>query len=137
MKLGPKKSKFRKSQRGPLPLKAVSTVSLIQKFAGTIRLSAFEPGIITGKQIESFKQTLNKVVKKVGRVTLYIFPHTPITKKPVEVRMGKGKGNVDQFVCKIKEGTVLCEIESSNTLLAINAIKKGQIKLPIKTRINQ
>jgi large subunit ribosomal protein L16 len=102
---------------------------------GSIGLKALAPGRLTSKQIEAVRQSINKVIKKQGRLKINIFPDTPISKKPIEVRMGKGKGSVDHWVFKVKPGFVLYEIETAFLSLAIKALEAGQIRLPIKTRI--
>ena len=77
----------------------------------------------------------NKQIKKLGRLKVNIFPHTPISKKPIEVRMGKGKGNVDHWIFKVKPGFILYEIETIFIPIAIKALQRGQVRLPIKTKI--
>jgi large subunit ribosomal protein L16 len=81
------------------------------------------------------ERSLSKKIKKQGRVKVNIFPDTPISKKPIEVRMGKGKGNVDHWVFKVKPGFILFEVETSSISTAIKALEAGQIRLPIKTKI--
>eukprot|EP01041_Mallomonas_annulata_P000677 gene677-1298_t len=88
-----------------------------------------------GLKFWSLKQVVTKCIKKTGRLRFKIFPQTPITKKPIEVRMGKGKGNVDHWVVKIKPGTMLCFIETNLIAVAKKALKYAQIRLPIKTKI--
>ena len=135
MALLPKKTKFKKQQKGK-NFNLISNVSEINKLKfGSIGLKAISSGRLTSKQIESIKQAINKVIKKTGRLKLNVFPSTPITKKPIEVRMGKGKGNVDHWIFKIKNGITLCEIETSSVTTGLKALKSAQYRLPIKTKI--
>ena len=98
-------------------------------------LKAVSTGILSSKQIEVMGQFIRKAVKKFGRVTINIVADTPVTRKPIEVRMGKGKGNVNHWVCKIQIGTILCEIETSMTQIGLKALKTVQYRLPFKTKI--
>jgi large subunit ribosomal protein L16 len=134
--LSPRKTKFKKQQKGKSFNRINSTsVELNLLNFGSIGLKALAPGRLTSKQIEAVRQSINKVIKKQGRLKINIFPDTPISKKPIEVRMGKGKGGVDHWVFKVKPGFVLYEIETAFLSLAIKALEAGQIRLPIKTRI--
>jgi large subunit ribosomal protein L16 len=134
--LSPRKTKFKKQQKGKSFNRINSTsVELNLLNFGSIGLKALAPGRLTSKQIEAVRQSINKVIKKQGRLKINIFPDTPISKKPIEVRMGKGKGSVDHWVFKVKPGFVLYEIETAFLSLAIKALEAGQIRLPIKTRI--
>lgn len=135
MILTPKKSKFKKEQKGKTFNKIISVQSLNCLTFGSYGIKAIEHGRLNSKQIESMYQTLNKIIKKKGKIFLKIFPHTPVTSKPIEVRMGKGKGNVDFWVAKIKAGTILCEIEINSKILALNALNLIKTKLPLKTKI--
>jgi len=133
--LSPRKTKFKKQQKGKSFNRINSTsVELNLLNFGSIGLKALAPGRLTSKQIEAVRQSINKVIKKQGRLKINIFPDTPISKKPIEVRMGKGKGSVDHWVFKVKPGFVLYEIETAFLSLAIKALEAGQIRLPIKTR---
>ena len=92
----PKKTKFKKKQKGKR-LNTITNITSLFKFNfGNIGLKAIECGHLTSKQINAIKQTINKIIKKKGKLKINIFPNTPISKKPLEVRMGKGKGNVDR-----------------------------------------
>jgi large subunit ribosomal protein L16 len=134
--LSPRKTKFKKQQKGKSFNRINSTsVELNLLNFGSIGLKALAPGRLTSKQIEAVRQSINKVIKKQGRLKINIFPDTPISKKPIEVRMGKGKGGVDHWVFKVKPGFVLYEIETAFRSLAIKALEAGKIRLPIKTRI--
>lgn len=132
MFLQPKKLKYKKTRKGKLS--KFEFRSNILRF-GTIGLKAAESGTITARQIEAARQAINRKIKRKGKIWIRIFPHLPITKKPTEVRMGKGKGAVAYWATKVKGGTVLFEICGVNTNIAINAFKTGGAKLPIKTVI--
>ena len=90
---------------------------------------------MTSKQIIALKQTVNKIMKKKGKVKINIFPNTQLTKKPLEVRMGKGKGNIDRWVFKVRSGTILCEIETPFPLIGIKALKLAKFKIPLNTTL--
>jgi large subunit ribosomal protein L16 len=132
----PRRSKFKKQQKGKSfnRINSTSTDLYSLKF-GSVGLKALNSGRLSSKQIESVRQAISKVIKKQGRLKINIFPDTPISKKPIEVRMGKGKGAVDHWIFKVKAGFVLYEIETAFTSLAVKALESGQIRLPIKTRI--
>jgi large subunit ribosomal protein L16 len=102
---------------------------------GTIGLKALESGFISARQLESARQAMVRKIKKKGKLWIKIFPNLPITKKPAEVRMGKGKGNVSHWVAKIRGGSVLFEVCGINRKNAIKAFKTGSAKLPVKTQI--
>ena len=130
--LMPKRTKFRKVQKGRNTGLAHrgSTVSF-----GTIALKATERGRMTSRQIEAARRTISRRVKRGGKIFIRVFPDKPITEKPLEVRMGNGKGNVEYWVCEIKPGKILYEIEGVNDELATEAFKLAAAKLPFKTTI--
>jgi large subunit ribosomal protein L16 len=131
----PKKSKFKKRQKGK-KLNTINKVCTINKLNfGRLGLKAMNCGHMTSKQLSSLRQTINKVIKKKGKLKINIFPNTPITKKPLEVRMGKGKGNIDRWVFKVRSGTILCEIETTSLITGLQALKLAQFKIPIRTKI--
>jgi large subunit ribosomal protein L16 len=132
----PKKSKFKKQHKGKLPNRVNGTDrSIYQLRIGSVGLKALSFDRLSSKQLEALRQTISKLVKKSGKVIISAFPDTPISKKPIEVRMGKGKGNVDRWVFKVKPGFVLCEIITDNRDTAILALETVQKKLSIKTKI--
>lgn len=100
-----------------------------------LALKSVSTGILSSKQIEVMEQFIRKSIKKIGRVTINLIANTPITKKPIEVRMGKGKGNVNHWVCKIQIGTILCEIETLMNSVGLKALRSVQYRLPFKTKI--
>ena len=131
----PKQSKYKKSQKGKRINLVNSNLSLKELQFGKIGLRTTKPANLSSKQIESLRQTINKIIKKKGKFKIKIFPQVQITKKPIEVRMGKGKGNVYKWVAKVKAGTILCEIETLTPNIALKAMKLTQFKLPISTKI--
>ena len=135
MKFIPKNLKYAKQQKGKTynKINKPLTIKFLKK--GSIYLKSTESGRITSKQLETFYKTTSKYVKKTGKIILKIFPQTSLTKKPIEVRMGKGKGSVALWVAKVKSGSILCEIISQVPKLTILALTYAQQKLPIKTKI--
>lgn len=130
----PKKSKYKKSQKGKSSNRINNNNSLY-KIRGCIGLKAVTPGRISSKNLISIKNCINKLIKKSGVLNINVFPQTPISKKPKEIRMGKGKGSIDHWVFKTKPGTVICEIKTQALNLGIKALKTAQIRLPIKTKL--
>lgn len=129
--LQPKRTKFRKQFKGRINGEAKGGSDL--NF-GTYGLKATEPERITARQIEAARRALTRHMKRQGRVWIRIFPDVPITSKPTEVRMGKGKGSVDFWACKIKPGRIMFEIDGVSEAVAREALRLASMKLPIKTR---
>ncbi len=129
--LAPKKVKFRKIQKGRMRGKAYrgGRVTL-----GEFGLKALEPGWITSRQIEAARIALTRHVKRGGQVWTRIFPDKPITKKPAETRMGKGKGNPEFWVAVVKPGRILYEMDGVTEAVAKEALRLAAHKLPIATR---
>jgi large subunit ribosomal protein L16 len=132
MLLMPKKFKYRKVHRGRMTGKATSGNYLV---FGRYGLQALEPVWMKSNQIEAARITLSKFIKKSGKIWIRIFPDKPITKKPAETRMGKGKGDVQYWVAVIKPGRILFEIEGINESEAKQALQLASNKLPIHTKI--
>ena len=130
--LQPKRTKFRKAQKGRIKGKAKSATSL--NF-GSFGLKAQEPARITSRQIEAARRAMTRHMKRVGRVWIRIFPDVPVSKKPTEVRMGKGKGAPEFWAAKVKPGRIMFEIDGVNMPTAKEALRLGAAKLPIKTRV--
>lgn len=128
----PKKTKYRKVQRGRLSglSKGARTVAF-----GEFGLEAVEPGWVTAQQIEAMRVTLSRHLRKVGSLFLRVFPDKPVTKKPAETRMGKGKGNPEVWVAAVKRGRIVCEIVGPDEIEARKILKLVGYKLPIKTRV--
>lgn len=135
MSFFPKNQKFTKRQKGKSSNKITSILTINHLKFGRIGLKAIENGRITSKQLEAIYKIIKKKIKKSGRLVLKIFPQIPITKKPIETRMGKGKGVVEYWVSNIKPGMILCEIETNSLLTASNALTSAKLRLPIKTKI--
>ncbi|WP_101069046.1 50S ribosomal protein L16 [Roseovarius salinarum] len=130
--LQPKRTKFRKQQKGRIKGDAKGGSAL--NFGG-YGLKAAEPERITARQIEAARRAMTRHMKRQGRVWIRIFPDTPVTSKPTEVRMGKGKGTVDFWAAKVKPGRVMFEIDGVSDSVAKEALRLAAMKLPIKTRI--
>jgi len=131
----PKNQKFKKQQKNS-SFNKIASITNLEKFKfGSFGIKAIESGRICSKQLESIYKCIKKVIKKVGRLTMRAFSHTPITKKPVEVRMGKGKGAVNFWVCNVPCGMLLYEIECNSLSLVLKAFNLSKIRLPIKTRL--
>jgi len=131
----PTNSKYKKQQKGKKSSHITNNIKFFQLKSGSIGLKALSFGRITTKQLQTLKQQINKQLKKKGRLKMNIFPQTPISKKPLEIRMGKGKGAVDHWVCKIKPGTILLEIDTEFISLAIKALELIQIRISLTTKI--
>ncbi len=130
--LMPKRVKFRKAHRGRMS--GVATRGNAVAF-GTFGLKALEPGWITSRQIEAARVALTRRMKRDGKVWIRIFPDKPVTKKPAETRMGKGKGAPEFWVAVVKPGRVMFEVGGVGTALANEALYLAAHKLPIKTKI--
>lgn len=129
--LMPKKVKFRKHHRGRMTGRAKGGDHLS---FGDFGLQVLEPGWVTARQIEAARIAITRHIKRGGKVWIRIFPDKPITKKPLETRMGKGKGNPEEWVAVVKPGRVLYEIEGVSEELAKSAIRLASQKLALKTR---
>jgi len=129
--LMPKKIKYRKHHRGRLKGKAYRGSSV--NF-GQYGLQAIEPGHITDRQIEAARVAMTRKIKRAGRVWIRIFPDKPMTSKPAETRMGKGKGSPDHWVAVVKPGRIMYEMEGVPKELAVEAFRLAAHKLPIKTK---
>lgn len=129
--LQPKKTKFRKAHKGRIHGKAKGGTAL--NF-GAYGLKAIEPGRITARQIEAARRAMTRHIKRAGKVWIRIFPDVPVSKKPTEVRMGKGKGTPEFWVCRVKPGRIMFEMDGVPTELAQEALTLAAAKLPIGTR---
>ena len=130
--LEPKKVKYRRHHRGNR--RGMASRGSHVAF-GSFGLKAIEPGWITARQIESARITISRMVRNIGKMWIRIFPDKPITKKPAETRMGKGKGPPEYWVANVKPGRVLFEVEGISKEEAEEAFRSAAHKLPIKTRI--
>ena len=129
--LMPKKTRYRKQQRGRMRGKSWTgqTVAF-----GDFGLKTLEPGWITNRQIESARVAITRFVKRTGRVWIRIFPDKPLTKKPQETRMGKGKGGPEGWVAVVRPGRILFEMEGVGREQAIEAMRRASHKLPVRTQ---
>ena len=130
--LQPKRTKFRKQHKGRI--KGVAKGGSDLNF-GTYGLKSLEPERVTARQIEAARRAMTRHMKRQGRVWIRIFPDVPVTSKPTEVRMGKGKGSVDFWACKVKPGRVMFEIDGVAEDIAREALRLASMKLPVKTRV--
>lgn len=129
--LQPKRTKFRKAQKGRV--KGMATRGHSIAF-GAFGIKALEPGWITARQLEAARVAVTRAMKREGQVWMRIFPDKPVTKKPAEVRMGKGKGAPEFWVAVVKPGTILFEAGGVNQATAMEALHLADGKLPIKTK---
>jgi large subunit ribosomal protein L16 len=129
--LQPMRTKFRKAHKGRI--KGVATSGATLSF-GQFGLKAMEPERLTARQIEAARRAMTRHMKRAGRVWIRIFPDVPVSKKPLEVRMGSGKGAPELWVVRVKPGRILFEIDGVTTALAREALDLAAAKLPIKTR---
>ncbi len=132
--LMPAKTKFRKCQKGRNRGKAKSGDYIA---FGEIGLYAKENGFITSNQIESARITITRKIKKAGKLWIRIFPDKPLTKKPAETRMGKGKGNVELWVAPVKRGRIMFELGGTEKKIALDSFRLASYKLPVKTGIKE
>jgi large subunit ribosomal protein L16 len=130
--LQPKRTKFRKAHKGRIHGLAKGGAAL--NF-GAFGLKAMEPERVTARQIEATRRAITRAMKRAGRVWIRIFPDVPVSKKPTEVRMGKGKGSPEYWVAKVKPGRIMFEIDGVPEDVAREALQLGAAKLPIKTKI--
>src|SRR4030043_915410 len=130
--LQPKRSKYRRAQKGRMKGNAQRGNQLA---FGSFGIKALEQSWITGRQIEAARQATTRFMKREGQLWIRIFPDKPITKKPNEVRMGKGKGAPEGFVAPITPGRIILEVEGGAPLIALEALRLGAEKFPFHTRI--
>ena len=132
----PKTSKYKKSHKGSLKNIVSKNFTLQTALqSGSIALKFSESGRITPNHIEASRQALNKHFKKSAQIRFTVFPHTPITKKPLEIRMGKGKGAVDTWVANVCSGDTFVEIEGTNKILIVKKLNALRKKLPLRTKL--
>src|ERR1700712_271957 len=130
--LQPKKTKFRKAHKGRIHGNAKGGTELA---FGQFGLKSQEPERVTARQIEAARRAITREMKRAGRVWIRVFPDLPVSKKPVEVRMGKGKGSVEFWAARVHPGRILFEIDGVPPDVAKEALRLGAMKLPITTRV--
>ena len=130
--LQPKRTKFRKAHKGRIHglAKGGHTLNF-----GAYGLKAMEPARVTARQIEAARRAITRHMRRAGRVWIRVFPDVPVSKKPTEVRMGKGKGTPEYWVCRVKPGRILFEVDGVPLDLARGAFDRAASKLPIRTRL--
>jgi large subunit ribosomal protein L16 len=129
--LQPSRTKFRKAHKGRIHGLATSGVDLA---FGQFGLKAMEPERLTARQIEAARRALTRHMKRSGQVWIRVYPDVPVSKKPLEVRMGSGKGSVEYWVARVKPGRILFEVDGVSAEIAKEALTLAAAKLPIKTR---
>lgn len=130
--LQPKRTKFRKQHKGRIHGEAKG--GFLLNF-GSFGLKATEPERVTARQIEAARRAITRHMKRQGRVWIRVFPDVPVSAKPTEVRMGKGKGSVEYWACKVKPGRIMFEIDGVSEAIAREALRLGAMKLPITSRV--
>jgi large subunit ribosomal protein L16 len=132
--LSPKRTKFRKQHKGRVKGMAKGGTEI--NF-GAYGLKAVAPGRVTARQIEAARRAITRHIRRAGRVWIRIFPDVPVSKKPAEVRMGKGKGSPEYWMCRVKPGRVMFELDGVEQETARRAFELAAAKLPLKTRFVQ
>jgi len=132
--LQPKKIRWRKHHKELQRIRGKATRGSSLNF-GNIALKAMEPGRITARQIEAARITMTRHIKRQGRVWIRMFPDLPVTNKPAEVRMGKGKGSPEYWVAAVRAGRILYEMDGVDDKVAREALERAASKLPIRTKI--
>lgn len=129
--LQPKRPRYRKQHKGRIHGQAKGGTDIT---FGSYGLKALEPERVTARQIEAARRAMTRHMKRQGRVWIRVFPDVPVSKKPTEVRMGKGKGSVEYWAAKVKPGRIMFEIDGVNEEIAREALRLAAMKLPIKCR---
>ena len=129
--LSPKNLKYRKAHKGRIHGKAKGGSALI---FGSFGLKAMQPERVTARQIEAARRAMTRHMKRAGRVWIRVFPDVPVSKKPAEVRQGKGKGSVEFWACRVKPGRIMFEVDGVAAEVARRAFELAAAKLPIKTK---
>ena len=132
--LQPKRTKYRKAFKCRIHGTATSAAELT---FGSFGLRALEPERVTARQIEAARRAITREMKRAGRVWIRVFPDVPVSKKPTEVRMGKGKGTPEFWAARVKPGRIMFEIDGVPVALAKEALRLGAAKLPVRTRFIQ
>ncbi len=130
--LSPKRTKYRKAHKGRIHGLAKAGAAL--NF-GSIGLKAAEPGRVTARQIEAARRAVTRHIRRIGRVWIRIFPDVPVSQKPAEVRMGSGKGTPEFWICRVKPGRIMFELDGVPDNIAREAFDLASAKLPIHTRV--
>ena len=134
--LTPSKTKYRKSQKGGKKIKGNATSGDKISF-GSFALKALDSGKINSRQIDAARKVITRCMKRKGKFWIRVFPHTPITRKPAEVRMGSGKGSVEFYAMNIKPGKIIFEVDGVPDDIATEALQKSSGKLPFRVKVIQ
>jgi len=129
--LQPKRTRYSKARKGRIH---GTSARCLDVMFGEFGLKALGACRLTSRQIEAARRAITRHIRRQGRVWIRVFPDTPVSKKPIEVRMGKGKGSVEYWVCKVKPGRVLFELEGVSEALAREALGRAEMKLPVNCR---
>lgn len=132
--LMPNKTKYRKAQKGGQKILGVANSGCYLSF-GTFGLKALDNGRLESKQIEAARRCITRTMKRAGKMWIRVFPHIPVSGKPAEVRMGSGKGSIDYWMCRIKAGLIIFEVDGVADDVATLALAKASSKLPFTTKI--
>jgi large subunit ribosomal protein L16 len=130
--LMPSRTKYRKTQKGGKKIYGVANSTLS---FGSFGLKALSAGRLKSNQIEAARRCMSRIMKRSGKIWIKIFPHIPVTGKPIGVRMGMGKGSVDYWMCRVKPGLVLFEVDGVPEDVALEALEQSANKLPFKTKV--
>jgi large subunit ribosomal protein L16 len=130
--LSPKRSKYRKAHKGRVHGLAKGGTTL--NF-GAYGLKATDPGRVTARQIEAARRTITRHIRRIGRVWIRVFPDVPVSQKPAEVRMGSGKGSPEFWICRVKPGRIMFELDGVPANVAREAFELAAAKLPVATRV--
>lgn len=130
--LSPKKQKFRKAHKGRVPAKAKAGTTLS---FGSFGLKSLDMERVTARQIEAARRAATRHMKRQGKLWIKIFPDLPVSKKPAEVRMGKGKGSVEYYAVRVSPGRIMFEVEGVTDEVAVRALELASAKLPVRTKI--
>ena len=135
MLLRPKLTKYKKYHKGRICLKPINTSKRTQLLNGSYGIKVLEAGRITPKHLETVRRFIKRVVKRSGKLWINIFPHLPVTAKPNENRMGKGKGKVEYYTCLVKPGDVIVELAGVNNKISLKILESSIKKLPVICQI--
>jgi large subunit ribosomal protein L16 len=130
----PSKTKYRKAQKGGRKIVGIANSGCNLAF-GTCGLKSLTSGRLKSNQIEAARRTITKNLKRDGKLWTRVFPHIPVSSKPAEVRMGSGKGSVSYWMCRVKPGLMLFEVDGVDEEIALNALQKASAKLPFRTKV--
>ncbi|MBR2141572.1 MAG: 50S ribosomal protein L16 [Rickettsiales bacterium] len=130
----PKKTKYRNCQKGGKRICGVANSGSTISF-GSFALKSLDAGRLKSNQIEAARRCITRTMKRAGKLWIRVFPHTPVTSKALGVRMGGGKGSVEYWMCRVKPGLILFEVDGVTDDVAVAALKKAATKLPFETKV--